>query len=194
MKGGKSSGRSSTSPTPFQQYGFTDGASSSREQAAANTNSMNAKQSAMFSKSGGNKKSKRGGKSTGRSTTSSDGNTVPQFSSGVGAGPVNANTSSIQNNQTSTQTTADAAGDCWATNSCSGGGGKESFQNWHEVFPLHNKVGGKKRKTRSRKNKRKTKAKTKAKRRASKKQTKKRGNKKIHNNKKKTRSTSRRRR
>lgn len=190
MKGGKSSGRTSTSPTPFQQYGFTDGASSSREQAAANTSNMNAKQSAMFSKSGGNRKTKRGGKSTGRSTTSSDGNTVPQFSSGVGAGPVNANTSSIQNNQTSTQTTADAAGDCWATNSCSGGG-KESFQNWSDVFPLH-KVGGKKRKTRSRKNKRKTKAK--AKRRASKKQTKKRGNKKRRNNKKKTRSTGRRRR
>ena len=192
MKGGKSTGRDTTSPTPFQQYGYSDGASSSREQAAANTSNMNAKQSAMFSKSGGRKKSKRGGKSTGRTTTSSSDNTVPQFSSGVGAGPVNANTSSIQNNQTSTQTTADAAGDCWATNSCSGGG-KESFQNWIDVFPLH-KVGGKRRKTRSRKNKRKTKAKTKAKRRAYKKQTKKRGNKKRRNNKKKTRSTGRRRR
>ena len=190
MKGGKSGGRDTTSPTPFQQYGYSDGASSSREQAAANTSNMNAKQSAMFSKSGGRKKTKRGGKSTGRSTTSSSDNTVPQFSSGVGAGPVNANTSSVQNNQTSTQTTADAAGDCWATNSCSGGG-KNSFQNWSEVFspPLH-KVGGKKRKTRSRKNKRKTKTK----RHASKKQTKKRGNKKRRNNKKKTRSTGRRRR
>ena len=191
MKGGKSSGRATTSPTPFLQTGYTDGASSSREQAAANTSNMNAKQSAMFSKSGGRRKIKKGGKSTGRSTTSSSSNTVPQFSSGVGAGPVNANTSSVQNNQTSTQTTADAAGDCWATNSCSGGG-KESFQNWSDAFPLHE--GGKKRKTRSRKNKRKTKAKTKAKRRASKKQTKKRGNKKRRNNKKKTRSTGRRRR
>ena len=171
MKGGKSSGRATTSPTPFLQTGYTDGASSSREQAAANTSNMNAKQSAMFSKSGGTRKLKRGGKSTGRSTTSSSGNTVPQFSSGVGAGPVNANTSSVQNNQTSTQTTADAAGDCYATNSCSG--------------------GGKRRKTRSRKT---NKRKTKGKRRASKKQTKKRGNKKRRNNKKKTRSTGRRRR
>lgn len=189
MKGGKSSGRTTTSPTPFQQYGFTDGASSSREQAAANTSNMNAKQSSMFSKSGGKRKPKRGGKSTGRASTSSSGNTVPQFSSGVGAGPVNANTSSVQNNQTSTQTTADAAGDCWATNSCSGGGA--SFQNWSDVFPAH-KVGGKKRKIRTRKNKRKTK--TKAKRRASKKQSKKHGNKKRHDNKKKTRSTGRGRR
>lgn len=189
MKGGKSSGRATTSsPTPFLQNGYTDGASSSREQAAANISNMNAKQSAMFSKIGGKRKTKSGGKSSGRASTSSSGNTVPQFSSGVGAGPVNANTSSIQNNQTSTQTTADAAGDCWATNSCSGGG-KESFQNWSDVFPAH-KVGGKKRKTRSRKNKRKTMGK----RRASKKQTKKRGNKKRRNNKKKTRSTGRRRR
>ena len=171
MKGGKSSGRTTTtSPTPFLQNGYTDGASSSREQAAANTSNMNAKQSAMFSKSGGNKKSKRGGKSTGRTTTSSDGNTVPQFSSGVGAGPVNANTSSVQNNQTGTQTIADAAGDCYATNSCSG--------------------GGKRRRTRSRKT---NKRKTKGKRRAYKKQTKKRGYKKKHN-KRKTRSAGRRRR
>lgn len=190
MKGGKSSGRTTTSsPTPFLQNGYTDGASSSREQAAANTSNMNAKQSAMFSKSGGNrKKSKKGGKSTGRSTTSSSDNTVPQFSSGVGAGPVNANTSSVQNNQTSTQTIADAAGDCWATNSCSGGG-KESFQNWYEAY--HSPAGGKRKpRTRRRKNKRKTKGK----RRASKKQTNKRGNKKRRNNKKKTRSTGRRQR
>jgi hypothetical protein len=183
MKGGKSSGRSSTSPTPFLQNGFTNGASSSREQAAANTSNMNAKQSSIFSKSGGKRKSKRGGKSTGRITTSSRVNSVPQFSSGVGAGPVNANTSSVQNNQTSTQTVADAAGDCWATNSCSGGG--VSFQNWHEVFPIH-KNGGKKRKTRSRKaNKRKTKSK----RYTSKKQIKNR-----RNSKKKMQSTCRRRR
>lgn len=188
MKGGKSSGRATTSPTPFLQTGYTDGASSSREQAAANTSNMNAKQSAMFSKSGGRRKIKKGGKSTGRSTTSSSGNTVPQFSSGVGAGPVNANTSSVQNNQTSTQTTADAAGDCWATNSCSGGG-KESYQTWHEVY--HSPAGGK-RKPRTRRRKNRTK--TKSKRRASKKQTKKRGNKKRRNIKKKTRSTGRRRR
>lgn len=189
MKGGKSSGRSTTtSPTPFLQNGYTDGASSSREQAAANTNNMNAKQSSMFSKSGGNKKSKRGGKSSGRSTTSSEGNTVPQFSSGVGAGPVNANTSSVQNNQTGTQTIADAAGDCWATNSCSGGNRGPAQ---HQVYPSAAKKAGGKRKPRTRRRKNRTK--TKSKRRAYKKQTKKRGYKKKHN-KRKTRSAGRRRR
>ena len=169
MKGGKSSGRATTtSPTPFLQNGYTHGASSSREQAAANTSNMNAKQSSIFSK--------RGGKSTGRPTTSSVSNSVPQFINGVGAGPVNANTSSVKNNQTSIQTTADAAGDCWATNSCNGGG--TSFQNWRDVFPSH-KNGGRKRKTNKRK--------TKGKRPASKKQTKKRGYKKRHNSKRKTR-------
>ena len=155
--GNKSIGRPTTAPTPFLQHGFTDGAGSQRQQAAANTNAMNNKQQSMFARGG---------------SGPSKGSTVPQFSSGTGAGPVNANTSSVNNNATAGQTVADGSGDCFATPGGCGGpriaGGSsstvqepEGFQNWRDAFPLAIEAvsGGKRvRKTKGRKTKgRKTK-------------------------------------
>jgi len=54
----------------------------------------------------------KGGNSSSRSTV-----TVPQFSTSQ-VGPINANSSSISNNSTHLQSIADAAGDCYATNTC----------------------------------------------------------------------------
>lgn len=54
----------------------------------------------------------KGGNSSSRSTV-----TVPQFSTSQ-VGPINANSSSISNNSTNLQSVADAAGDCYATNTC----------------------------------------------------------------------------
>jgi len=128
--GNKSIGRPTTAPTPFLQHGFTDGAGSQRQQAAANTNAMNNKQQSMFARGG---------------SGPSKGSTVPQFSSGTGAGPVNANTSSVNNNATAGQTVSDGSGDCFATPGGCGakvGGSSsavqepEGFQNWRDVFPV----------------------------------------------------------
>ena len=155
--GNKSIGRPTTAPTPFLQHGFTDGAGSQRQQAAANTEAMNNKQQSMFARGG---------------SGPSKGSTVPQFSSGTGAGPVNANTSSVNNNATAGQTVSDGSGDCFATPGGCGGpriaGGSsctvqepEGLQNWRDVFPVSSGVvsGGKRvRKTKGRKTKgRKTK-------------------------------------
>lgn len=161
IKGGKATRVSTSSASPFQQYGYPDGATSAREASISRQNTMNANQQAMIDNHGGRKRtrargrrtrsrrargrrtrkapkrartnrrrkhtrSRRGGKSTGRQVT------VPQFST-TSVGPVDANSSSISNNSTSMQASADTAGDCYATNSCGQAGG--SPQTWYDVWP-----------------------------------------------------------
>ena len=161
LKGGKTSRVSTTSASSFQQYGYPDGASSAREASISRQNTMNANQQSMIDNHGGRRRTRsrrtrrkrvyrsrrtgrkghkrtrtirkhkrtrprRGGKSTGRQVT------VPQFST-TSVGPVDANSSSVSNNTTSMQASADTAGDCYATNSCGQSGG--SNQEWYNVWP-----------------------------------------------------------
>ena len=110
MKYNKKGGK--LQPTPYSQYPLS--AATYRSSALKNQDRMNDDQASLNNQHGGSG-------TTGRSKTV----TVPQFRppGGNEVGPVNSNSSSVDGNATSIQSTNDAMNDCYATNSCGITGG-----------------------------------------------------------------------
>jgi hypothetical protein len=152
MRSNPKRGGSVTSAKPFQMYALPEGASSFRDAAIINQNNMNNTQQKLISQHGGLKRNTRKYKTRKYNTrkyntrkhntrkhkkiyTKKGGSiVVPSFTQGSNVSPLNPTSLSITGNQTALQANANAANDCYATNSCppSQTGG---FRNWYDAFP-----------------------------------------------------------
>lgn len=147
--GGSSNGLNTTSAKPFQMYGLPTGASSMRDAAIIKQQQMNKTQQSLITLHGGKNNKTRKTKYSKNKRGGSSKNTivVPSFSQGSNISPNNPTNLSKTGNQTSLQALANSSGDCWATNTCSGGGRKTTrknkmgrgktggFKNWYNAFP-----------------------------------------------------------